>query len=98
MSSEMCTVCGLPRELCICEEVAKEQQRIIVKQLNKEVTVIEGLDPYEIDLDELITYLKSKFACGGTVKSDAIELQGNHKNRMKDVLVKRGFSPEQIKV
>jgi hypothetical protein len=27
----MCTVCGLPRELCICEEVAKEQQRIAVK-------------------------------------------------------------------
>jgi translation initiation factor 1 len=101
MSSEMCPVCGLPKELCICEEVAKEQQRIIVKvnrrRYGKEVTVVEGLDAHEIDLHELSTYLKSKLACGGTVKGNSVELQGNHLNRMKDVLIAKGFSPDQIK-
>jgi translation initiation factor 1 len=100
MSSQMCTVCGLPRELCICEEVAKEQQRIAVKvqkrRYGKEVTIIQGIDPHEIDLQELCTYLKSKLACGGTVKDSLIELQGNHIQRIKEILIKRGFGADQI--
>ncbi len=100
MSSQMCTVCGLPQELCICEEVAKEQQRIAVKvqkrRYGKEVTVIQGIDPHEIDLQELCTHLKSKLACGGTVKESLIELQGNHIQRIKDILVKKGFGADQI--
>ena len=83
-------------------KVAKEQQRIVVKidtrKYKKEVTVIEGLNPTEINLHELTSYLKSKFACGGTIKENVIELQGNHKTRMKEVLIKKGFLPEQIKI
>jgi len=42
--------------------------------------------------------LKSQLACGGTAKEGRIELQGDHKNRIKDMLVKMGFSPETIEV
>ncbi|WNY26748.1 stress response translation initiation inhibitor YciH [Methanolapillus ohkumae] len=101
MSAGMCSVCGLPEELCICEEVAKEQQRITVKvnrrRYGKEVTIVEGLDPSEIDIHDLATYLKSKFACGGTIRGSTVELQGNHISRMKEVLMQRGFSADQIK-
>ncbi|MEM2991425.1 MAG: stress response translation initiation inhibitor YciH, partial [Halobacteria archaeon] len=102
MGTDICTVCGLPKELCICEEVAKEQQIISVKvnqrRYGKEVTVIEGLDPSEINLQELASFLKSKLACGGTIKNGIIELQGNHREKVKEILTSKGFAAEQIKI
>ena len=101
MISGICPKCGLPKELCICEEVAKEQQRISVKvskrRYSKEVTVIDGLDPCEIDLEDLSKYLKSRLACGGTVKDNSIELQGNHSERVKELLINRGYSVNCIR-
>ncbi len=100
MNSGICPKCGLPKELCICEEVAKEQQRISVKvskrRYGKEVTVVNGLDPYEIDLEDLSKFLKGRLACGGTVKENSIELQGNHRDRVKALLTSRGYSLENI--
>jgi len=100
--SEICTTCGLPKELCVCETIAKESQKIIValvkKKFNKISTIIEGIDDKEIDLKDLATKLKSKFACGGTAKEGRIELQGDHKNKVKEVLIELGFPQETIEV
>jgi translation initiation factor 1 len=100
--SEICPKCGLPKELCVCETIAKESQLIKVytvkRKFGKEYTVIEGIDNKEINLKDLTKKLKSKFACGGTSKEGKIELQGNHKQRVKENLVKMGFSPETIDV
>jgi len=58
--------------------------------------VIEGVDESQDSMKDLMKKLKSKLACGGTVKEGRIELQGNHKNRVKDVLVEIGFTSEMI--
>ncbi len=100
--SEICTKCGLPKELCVCETIAKESQKIIVKivkkKFNKLSTIVEGIDEKEINLKDLAKRLKNQFACGGTAKEGRIELQGDHKQKVKEILVQSGFASETIEV
>lgn len=100
--TEVCPRCGLPKELCVCETIAKESQKITVsiekKKFGKINTVIRGIDEKEINLKELATKLKSALACGGTAKEGRIELQGNHKQNVKKILVQSGFAPETIEI
>ena len=96
----VCPKCGLVQELCVCETIAKEEQRIKVmavkRKFGKIITVVQGIDAKDIDLKDVAKKLKSKFACGGTVKDNAIELQGDHKQKVKEELIRMGFSPETI--
>ncbi len=100
--SEICPLCGLVKELCVCESIAKESQKIMVyierKKFNKNYTIVEGIDEKEIDLKDLAKKLKSALACGGTIKGGKIELQGEHKQKTKKVLVDYGFSPTSIEL
>ena len=49
------------------------------------MTIIEGIDEHDIDIRELTKTLKAKCACGGTAKNGQIELQGDHKVKVKEV-------------
>ena len=97
----VCNQCGLPEDLCVCEAIAREQQKITVaiekRKFGKKYTVISGIKK-EANINEIFKALKSKFACGGTAKTGQIELQGDHKSRMKAALVDLGFPEETIEV
>jgi translation initiation factor 1 len=99
--SDICTTCGLPKEICVCEAIAKESQKITIKidkkKFRKEYTVIEGLTS-DIDVKDLAKQLKNKLACGGTVKDGIIELQGSHLRETKEFLIKQGFASEMIEL
>jgi len=77
----------------------KDSQRITVttdrKRYGKIVTVIKGFDS-GIDVKKIAKTLKNELACGGTYKDNIIELQGDHRNKIKEALVKAGFDEESI--
>ena len=99
--SDICPTCGLPQDLSMCETIAREGQQITIKvvkrRFGKMMTVVEGLSK-DVDIKDLSKKLKSKFACGGTAKNGVIELQGSHVSKIKEELIKLGFSAESITV
>jgi translation initiation factor 1 len=95
---ELCQVCGLPKELCACENIAREQQLIVIssqkRRYGKVVTIVEGVNENDINIDELARTLKTKCASGGTVKEGRIELQGEHRKKVEQVMKDIGYQVE----
>ncbi|HDG63868.1 MAG: stress response translation initiation inhibitor YciH [Thermococcus sp.] len=91
-----------PLDEMLFKEVLKEQQRIRVyiekARYGKLKTIIEGIDEKEFNLDEIAKKLKAKLACGGTAKNGRIELQGDHREKVKRLLANFGFSEDLIEV
>ena len=98
--SDICPKCGLPKEICVCEEIAREQQSITIavdkRRYGKTMTVVDGLNPHDLDMNSLVSNLKSICACGGTIKEGRIELQGDHRTKVKGALEKLGFTVDVI--
>ncbi|MDA0795109.1 MAG: stress response translation initiation inhibitor YciH [Proteobacteria bacterium] len=56
----------------------------------KGVTTVSGIELPETELKALAKQLKQKCSTGGTVKSGVIEIQGDHRDLLKEELEKRG--------
>lgn len=96
---EICPKCGLPKQACVCEQIVKSSQRIKVstdkKRYGKIVTLVSGFDS-GVDMKDITKSLKNSLACGGTFKGNTVELQGDHRKKIKEILVKLGFDEEYI--
>ncbi|MDP7115796.1 MAG: stress response translation initiation inhibitor YciH [Candidatus Woesearchaeota archaeon] len=99
---EIDPITGLPKELGVWENITKESQKIVIrteaKKFGKKYTIIEGIDDKEVNLKDVGKKLKSFFACGGTVKDGNVELQGDHKVKVREKLIQMGFAPETIEI
>jgi len=99
---EICPICGLPKDICVCGEISKEQQKILVRtetrKFRRAMTIIEGLDNKETNLKSLAKKMKNFCACGGTAKNGQILLQGDQREKANIFLLQAGYPKENIEV
>ena len=100
--AEICPTCGLPKDLCVCSEIDKEQQRIRIRletrKFGRPTTILDGINDKNTNLATLAQKLKSSCACGGTAKNGQIMLQGDHRERVRQYLIKLGYPEENIEL
>ena len=90
---------GLPTESDVFEEIAKSEQQIkvtlVTRRYGKKITLVEGFDKH-VDVKSVAKSLKEGLACGGTAKDNVVELQGDHRKKVRPILVKLGFAEDSI--
>ena len=101
-TSGKCPVCGWPQRNCQCSSQREATEAVptrVVAKLRTEkkgrggktVTVVYGLPNNTVFLKELSGDLKRACGVGGTVTGDGVELQGDLRERIRTLLLARGF-------
>ena len=99
----ICPGCGWPSKDCRCAAALRAgaepvpdaltaRLRLEKRTSGKHVTVIDGLPDNRSYLDELCRALKKACGTGGTAGEGAIELQGDQRERLRELLSGRGMS------
>jgi len=97
----ICADCGQASAACNCRNnrVEKRPPSDGVVRLSREskgrkgsgVTLISGLSLAKPDLKKIAKGLKKKCGAGGAVKNGVIEIQGDHRELLLDLLAKLGY-------
>ncbi len=93
----MCPVCREPIGACVCAKKAAPIGDGIVRvsretkgRAGKGVTLVSGLGLDDAALAALAKRLKAACGSGGTVKDGVIEIQGDHRDRIVELLQASG--------
>lgn len=100
-TGRLCPGCGETVSACRCK---KQQQPVgdgvvrISRQTKGRkgagVSIITGLPLAEAELKALGKKLKQKCGTGGTVKGGVIEIQGDQRQKLVELLREEGFKPK----
>lgn len=87
---EMCPKCGKPATECLCPTGKLRVKKEVKGRGGKAVSVVEGL-PKSV-LKDVAQTLKRKLGTGGSVKGTTIEIQGDRKPEILEVLKQLGYN------
>mgnify|MGYP002397952114 CR=1 FL=1 len=78
------------------ESLPPQQQMIYLHRESsgrggKAVSLVKGLILSEDDLKTLAKKLKQECGTGGTIKDGIIEIQGEHRQKISEILIKLGY-------
>lgn len=82
---------GLDDVLAI--EASRVSIRVDARRYGKMMTLLEGFDP-AVDLKHVVKQLKQHLGTGGTAKDGMVELQGDHRAKVRAWLEKEGYPVE----
>jgi len=93
-----CPNCGWPSDDCRCSGPRRSPSvgpgifRLrLEKRRGKPVTVAAGEGIDAMEMKPLLKELKGRLATGGTAKDGSLELQGDHRDRLRELLSQRGY-------
>jgi len=94
-----CPECEHPIDQCVCQdETLPEGDGVVTVYLDtkgrkgKGVTILSGIQLKKIALKTLAKELKQKCGVGGAVKSNNIEIQGDHRDLIVKLLQQKGYT------
>jgi len=76
-------------------KISKNEHSLVFtfeKRKGKPVTLIGRFYLSDKEKKNILKLLKTKLACGGTIKEDWIEIQGNKKDEIKTILLNNGWN------
>lgn len=106
-SGRICPDCGKPISECVCKKEKSAPPAARYSPINdgivrvsldrkgragKAVSVISGLKESETALHQLAAELKRRCGAGGTLKGAIIEIQGDHRDTLIELLKAKGYT------